>query len=67
MEKTKVDGKEVKLGDWVHFKSDIEQCGEIIEIHNGLLTLWNGDGFEGEHIEMDRSHIVKAKDCWLED
>ena len=35
----KVDGQQVKVGDWVGFKSDIEQYGKITKIVGDQLTL----------------------------
>ena len=35
--KTIVDGQEVTVGDWVGFKSDIEQSGQIVEIKRSYM------------------------------
>ena len=47
-----VDGKVVEIGDVVCFKSDIEQCGEIVRISGSTLTLKARShyGFEGDDI-----------------
>ncbi len=57
------DGREitVKVGDWVGFKSDYEQSGQVTKIEkrrgmfggtgNGYeFTLTNPDGFGGEYL-----------------
>ncbi len=46
-----VDGQRVKVGNWVSFKSDIEQCGQIEAILSGnRLVLSNPNGFQGDYI-----------------
>lgn len=65
-----VEGTEVKVGDWVGFKCDIEQSGEIFKIHvtehgTTMLYLTNPDGFEGEYIGGRTKTIKKAEDCYL--
>ena len=67
---TTIDGKVVRAGDWVGFKSDIEQSGKIISIHDGgmmgiTLMLENENGFDGEYIGGDTETAVNAEDCWL--
>jgi hypothetical protein len=67
----KVDGKVVKVGDWVSFKSDIEQCGRIVAIKQSImgsdvLILENEDGFDGEYIGGETRTQEMASDCWLE-
>jgi hypothetical protein len=67
-----VDGRIVKVGDCVCFKSDFEQCAEIVEIkrhpitYKHMLVLGNDDGFAGEYIEGETRHTVAAADCWVE-
>jgi hypothetical protein len=60
----------VGLGDWVGFKSDIEQSGKIVEIkktYMGVsLVLENVNGFHGDHIGGDTITTQLARDCWLE-
>ena len=34
-----VSNKEVKVGDWVWFKADVEQCGKIVKIKGSMLIL----------------------------
>ena len=68
MSTAKVDGQVVKVGDFVSFKSDIEQGGKIIEIKGGgaVLVLSNPNGFSGEYIRGETVHTVRASDCWIE-
>lgn len=64
-----VDGKPVKVGDYVGFKSDTEQCGKISKINGNQLTLESTrpEGFSGDYIGGDSMTIVHARDCWLND
>ena len=65
-----VDGQEVQVGDWVGFKSDIEQSGQIVEIKKSYmgasLVLENKHGFQGGYIGGDTITTELASDCWLE-
>jgi len=65
-----VDGQTVKIGDWVGFKSDIEQSGRIVEIKQSYmgasLVLENKSGFHGDYIGGDTITTEPARDCWLE-
>ena len=65
-----VDGQEVQIGDWVGFKSDIEQSGKIVEIKSSYmgasLVLENKSGFSGGYIGGDTITTELARDCWLE-
>jgi hypothetical protein len=65
-----VDGQEVKVGDWVSFKSDIEQSGQIVEIKSGYmgkaLVLENKNGFHGDYIGGDTITTELASDCWVD-
>ena len=64
-----VNGQTVKVGDWVGFKSDIEQSGQIVEIKKSYmghsLVLENKHGFSGEYIGGDTVTTELASDCWL--
>lgn len=64
-----VDGKQVTVGEWVGFKSDIEQSGRIAEIYrrNGrdYLVLDNPSGFEGEYIRGAKTITIRAEDAWI--
>ena len=68
--KALVEGQEVKVGDWVCFKSDIEQSGKIVAIKKSYmgtaLTLENLNGFNGGYIGGDTITTEEASDCWLE-
>ena len=65
-----VDGQEVQVGDWVGFKSDIEQSGKIVEIKSSYmgasLVLENTSGFSGGYIGGETITTELARDCWLE-
>ena len=68
--KTIVDGQEVTVGDWVGFKSDIEQSGQIVEIKRSYmgvsLVLQNNNGFSGDYIGGDTITTELARDCWVD-
>lgn len=73
-----VGGKEVQepghlvgVGDWVGFKSDHEQTGQIVEIRPAQyrggpveLVLANEDGFSGDYLRYAKRTVVFAADCW---
>ena len=65
-----VSNKEVKVGDWVSFKADVEQCGKIIKIKGSILILQAGDNeddgntFDGDYIGGSSTTEVRASDCW---
>ena len=65
-----VEGQEVKIGDWVSFKSDIEQSGQIVDIKKTYmgtaLTLENKHGFSGDYIGGDTITTEEASDCWID-
>ena len=66
-----VDGQGVGIGDWVSFKSDIEQTGQIVKIKNSLfgqteLVLENLNGFQGGYIGGQTQTVERAVDCWLD-
>jgi len=60
----------VGIGDWVGFKSDIEQSGRIVAIKKTYmgtsLTLENLSGFSGDYIGGETITTELARDCWLE-
>ena len=64
-----VEGKTVKVGDWVGFKADVEQLGQIIEIKSSYmgqaLVLENKSGFHGDYIGGQTITTEQARDCWL--
>jgi hypothetical protein len=55
----------VKVGDWVDFKSDIEQSGQIVKIDGNRLHLHNDNGFRGEYLRYAKDTVVYAGDCWI--
>jgi len=57
---------EIEVGDWVGFKSDIEQYGKIKSIQRGrnTLILTNEAGFDGEYIGGDKETLVWFQDVW---
>lgn len=67
-----VEGQKVKVGDWVCFKSDYEQCGKIVSIKQGysgvVLVLESGrdEGFGGDYIGGQERTQVRPQDCWIE-
>ena len=65
-----VDGQTVKIGDYVSFKCDIEQSGQIVEIKSSYmghsLVLENKHGFHGDYIGGQTITTELARDCWLE-
>lgn len=66
-----VEGQGVGIGDWVSFKSDIEQSGQIVKIKNSLfgkpeLVLENLRGFQGDYIGGQTQTVVAASDCWID-
>ena len=62
-----VDGQRVRVGDWVCFKSDVEQSGQIQAILSGNeLVLTNPNGFQGDYIGGCLTTIERAQDCWIE-
>jgi hypothetical protein len=62
----KVDGVTVKIGDYVGFKSDIEQCGKIVAIYGDTLELESRNGFEGAYIGGQHTTTQPASRCWLD-
>ena len=65
-----VEGQTVNIGDWVGFKSDIEQSGKIVAIKQTYagtsLTLENTRGFSGDYIGGDTITTELARDCWID-
>ena len=70
MKTTMVHDVEVKVGDNVAFKSDIEQWAKIIEIkktYAGVaLVLENKHGFSGDYIGGETITTQLARDCWAD-
>lgn len=68
---TTIEGQRVQVGDWVNFKSDLEQYGQIREIRKGILgqvdlVLENPEGFTGDYIGGQTRTLQRASDCWLD-
>lgn len=66
-----VEGQGVGIGDWVGFKSDVEQSGQIVKIKKSMfggaeLVLENLNGFHGDYIGGQTRTVVAAVDCWLD-
>jgi hypothetical protein len=65
-----VEGQTVNIGDWVGFKSDIEQSGKIVAIKQTYagtsLTLENTSGFSGDYIGGETITTQLARDCWID-
>lgn len=62
---------EVGIGDYVGFKSDIEQYGQIVDVTSDYrgerLTLHNPNGFGGDYLRYATKTVEFASDCWAED
>ena len=58
----------VTVGDWVGFKSDIEQSGKVDRIirrgYRTVLSLSNPDGIEGDYIGGQTEAEVDMYDCF---
>jgi hypothetical protein len=67
-----VEGKQVKVGDSVCFKCDIEQCGTITAIRQSKfsrdieLVLESKYGFHGDYIGGQTRTTQLASDCWID-
>jgi hypothetical protein len=65
-----VEGQTVNIGDWVGFKSDIEQSGKIVDIKSSYmgvsLILENQSGFSGDYIGGETITTQLARDCWID-
>ena len=71
MNSAQVEGTKVVVGDYVGFKSDIEQSGQISKIKRNMsgnveFTLTDEDGFHGDYIGGDTVTSVLASDCWVD-
>ena len=64
---TQVEGQRVEIGDYVCFKSDVEQGGTIYLIKGDRLYLQAGpSGFQGDYIGGAETTVQMAVDCWLD-
>lgn len=59
-------GEQVGIGEWVCFKSDVEQSGQIVKIEGTTLVLENLNGFDGDYIGSETQTRMPAKSCWVE-
>ena len=70
MKSTMVHDVEVKVGDNVAFKSDIEQWAQIVEIkrtyYGPALVLENLNGFYGDYIGGETITTRLASECWAD-
>ena len=71
MKTATVRGGTVKVGDYVNFKSDYEQCGKVVAIKTSswggtMLVLENENGFGGDYLQYDTRTQEMASDCWVE-
>ena len=72
MPTVQIDGKLLSIGDYVCFKSDIEQCGKIVAMKPSAwgtgkeLVLENNNGFDGDYIGGQTRTTVMASECWVE-
>jgi hypothetical protein len=57
---------EIKVGDWVGFKSDIEQDGKVKQIQRSrrAILVENENGFDGDYIGGDTEALVGFDDIW---
>jgi len=66
-----VEGKVVKVGGFVGFKTDSEYAGEVVEIYMNdwgreVLIIWNPDGFVGGMgYHGNTTMEVPAENCWI--
>ena len=66
---TSVD--QVRAGDYVCFKYDIEQCGEVVKVSRDWQgrRVFNVVATDGEYVDdHEEGTIIQvlAKDCWIE-
>jgi len=64
------DGTKVSIGSHVGFKSDYEQSGKVIAIHNTVngpeFTLEDKNGFGGEYLRYETTCKMLVIDCWTD-
>ena len=68
------DGKILKVGDFVGFKCDIEQYGEIVGIKRQsgmfrptMVVLSNPSGFDGDYIGGETKTTESVDDVWKDE
>lgn len=59
----------IKVGDIVEFKSDVEQSGRITKIvgRNVYLESLTNEGFSGDYIGGNTTHVIDKKDIFSDD
>ena len=57
---------DVKPGDWICFKSDIEQSGKITRINGAHITVENENGLEGCYLRGQTTVTLYKGNCWVE-
>lgn len=65
------DGSTCSIGDYVCFKSDVEQSGKVQKIKKNTfgkveLYLTSENGFHGDYIGGSYQTVELASDCWKE-
>ena len=68
-----VSGQVVKVGQYVCFKSDYEQCGKVTKIARGMfggvmlsIASTSDGGFGGDYLCGAEATVQNAEDCWVE-
>ena len=71
---TVVNKKIIKVGDYVGFKSDVEQYGLITEIKKSKnvycsydVVLTNKNGFSGEYINGETKTTISINNVWKDE
>ncbi len=62
---------DLNVGDYVGFKSDVEQGGKIVAMNHLAgnryeLILENENGFEGHYIGGQKRTAVNSDDIWID-
>ncbi len=57
-----VDGQKVKVGDYVSFKADYDQCGRISKIVGTRLVIEVSENDP----EFHETYTESASRCWIE-
>ena len=65
------EARALKPGDFVSFKSDVEQVGVLVKVQwkpmcELILKSNQMEGFQGDYIGGDEFTTVMANDCWVE-
>lgn len=56
----------IEVGDWIGFKSDIEQDGKVKQIQRSrrAILVENKNGFDGDYIGGDTEALIGFDDIW---